>query len=106
MKYQVIFLHYKTGQNFTYDKNICFSYESAFFAKNVTREKLRKALSYEKCVHKMLIKLTPGRVRGRKNKYKDFLRANPIKFYFPIINLELCSSNVQIYLRRAQQKTV
>jgi hypothetical protein len=43
-----------------------FSYESAFFPKffrqsqNVTREKLRKALLYEKRARKMLMKFTPG----------------------------------------------
>ncbi len=39
-----------------------FSYKSAlrsFFYLHVTREKLLKRLSYEKCVHKMLMKLTP-----------------------------------------------
>jgi len=42
-----------------------FSYENAFLPKlfcqshNVTREKLRKALSYEKQALKMLMKLTP-----------------------------------------------
>jgi hypothetical protein len=41
-----------------------FSYKSAFLQKsfcqsqNVTREKLRKALSNEKCVRKMMLKLT------------------------------------------------
>jgi len=29
-------------------------------SQNVTREKLREALSYKKCSHKMLMKLTPG----------------------------------------------
>jgi hypothetical protein len=29
------------------------------FCQNVTREKLRKALLYKKCVRKMLMKLTP-----------------------------------------------
>jgi len=35
-----------------------FLYESAF-CQNSTREKLCKALSYKKCVRKMLMQLTP-----------------------------------------------
>jgi hypothetical protein len=31
-------------------------------SQNVTREKLRKALSYKKCAHKMLMKLTRGQI--------------------------------------------
>jgi hypothetical protein len=36
-----------------------FFVQKCFFCQNVTREKLRKALSYEKHTHKMLMKLTP-----------------------------------------------
>ncbi len=35
-----------------------FWYESAFFYQNVTREKLREALTYKKLERKMLMKLT------------------------------------------------
>ncbi len=36
-----------------------FFVRKCFFHQNLTREKLRKALWYEKCTHKMLMKLTP-----------------------------------------------
>jgi len=52
-----------------------FSYESAFYllkslcqSQNKTREKLRKALSYKKCVHKMLMKLKPKSDSQTKTK--------------------------------------
>jgi len=51
----------KPGVNFI--NILCSLFCQYPFAKNsqsqtVTREKLRKALSYKKCVHKMLMKLT------------------------------------------------
>jgi hypothetical protein len=38
-----------------------FSPKSFCHSQNITREKLREALSYEKCALKMLMKLTPGK---------------------------------------------
>jgi len=41
---------------------------------NVTREKLRKVLSYEKCARKMLMKLTPDGSR-------DYLKCSRVRMY-------------------------
>jgi len=38
----------------------CVYYTKVLFCQNITREKLRKALLYEKCLRKMLMKLIPG----------------------------------------------
>jgi len=55
------------GVNFINILLACFSYASAFFAKTELFSSYilaKKALSYEKCACKMLVKLTPG---GRRN---------------------------------------
>jgi len=41
-------------------------------SQNVTREKLREALSYKKGTRKMLMKLTPGMLDQKKILYKIF----------------------------------
>ncbi len=47
------------GVNFTNILSACFV-QKCFFCQNITREKLRKALSFEECAIKMLVKLTQG----------------------------------------------
>jgi hypothetical protein len=51
----------KAGVNFINVLCAHFLYESAFFGKIVSTEKLCKRLLYEKHVRLMLLKLTPGR---------------------------------------------
>ncbi len=55
-----ILLKLTNGFNFINILHGCFSYQSAFFRQNLTREKLCEALLYANAARKMLMKLTTG----------------------------------------------
>jgi len=45
-----------------------YSFDKKLQGQTVIREKLRKALSYEKCANKMLMKLTPFKHLSKKDQ--------------------------------------
>jgi len=72
-------------------------------SQNVTKEKLREALSYEKFAHKMFVKLTPGGILPNvisllRQNFSNFLalklgRCKKAKYFSSLQMLNLSSEN-------------
>jgi len=91
-----------SGQFHQYFKHAFFCPKVLLYfcqSQNVTREKLRKALSYLQCAHKMLVKLTPHHKIESKKQIKLFQLGYAIrsikswkwrsKNYWKICNIKL-----------------
>ena len=76
-----------TGVNFINILHTNFSYEycfSSFFYVHVTREKLPKQRLYEKFARKMLMKLTPARIKASN---KMLVKSTRVRLSFCGYNL-------------------
>ncbi len=84
-------------QHFTH----AFFIRKCFFHQNVTREKLRKALLYEKRTRKMMMKLTEGGsvIKTANNETRLYVLKISIKFRNKFIILQPVADPINFFLR-------